>query len=108
MSRVVLLEEPVIGIGTVPSPSLLDEELEMTGSIILELLEYDGLSFGASISSDEEESLLANWFGSSAVPATLSEQANEQNTAIAVVLTVENFLNRLIIAVLLDFPRERE
>ena len=57
MSRVVLLEESVIGIGTVPSPSLLDEELEMTGSIILELLEYDGLSFIESISSDEEESL---------------------------------------------------
>jgi hypothetical protein len=38
----------------------------------------------------------------------LSEQANAQNTAIAVVLTVEDFLNRLVIAILLDFSRERE
>ena len=53
---VALLEDPVIGIGTDPSPSFLDEELEVTGARFVELLEYEGMSIGVSISSDEEES----------------------------------------------------
>jgi len=65
---------------------------------------------GIRIRSDEllDSSPKAHWFGSSAVPAILSEQANEQKTAKAVALAVKNLLNNLVITILLRLSCERE
>ena len=69
------------------------------------MLEDVIVSGGVVIFSDEEDpsssgGRFALWFGSSAVPAILSEQANEQSTASAAAFVVKNFLNSLVISVL--------
>lgn len=51
---------------------------------------------------------LADWLGSSAVPATRSVQANAPNAARAVVAVVKNFAISLSIAVLLGVASKRE
>ena len=50
----------------------------------------------------------AIWFGSSAVPAILSEQAERLSAEKAATHIVKNLLNNLVIAVLLSLFGERE
>ena len=83
------------------------------------LLEIFGKPFWESVllpesgKSDVSDELLdfvsrANWFGSSAVPAILSEQAGRLNAENAAMLTVKNLLNNLVITILLRLSCERE
>ena len=55
-----------------------------------------------------DPSPLAIWFGSSAVPAILSEQAERLSAEKAATLTVKNLLNNLVITILLRLSCERE
>jgi hypothetical protein len=115
--EVDLLEDEGVGfivMGSKPSRSDSDDdEIFVVGDGTDELLERSGRPFGFSDELLDSAELLdsvpwAIWFGSSAVPAILSEQAERLSAEKAATLIVKNLLNNLVIAVLLSLFGERE